>query len=95
VWRGFLNYVHQEGGWKGKKPDWDTSAPVDVGNRYDAQRRAQANAETEEMIQRIRSMIVNANEEAYWDISDAHGGSTMTMTTQRGGMTTNDAQDSL
>jgi helicase MOV-10 len=27
-WCSFMNFVFRGGGWKGKKPDWDTAAPV-------------------------------------------------------------------
>lgn len=28
VWRGFLNYVHLKGSWKGRAIDWDPTEPV-------------------------------------------------------------------
>ena len=34
LWRSFLNYIHQNGGWQGDEPHWDTSAPVDVNAIY-------------------------------------------------------------
>ncbi|EMD34729.1 hypothetical protein CERSUDRAFT_97310 [Gelatoporia subvermispora B] len=34
LWRGFMNYVFINGGWKGDAPAWDTSAPVDDTGDY-------------------------------------------------------------
>ncbi|KAI0826354.1 P-loop containing nucleoside triphosphate hydrolase protein [Irpex lacteus] len=39
LWRSFLNYIHQNGGWKGDEPHWDTSAPVDANTAYDQEAR--------------------------------------------------------
>ncbi|EIN09073.1 P-loop containing nucleoside triphosphate hydrolase protein [Punctularia strigosozonata HHB-11173 SS5] len=42
LWRGFLNYVHQNGGWTGQSSiGWDPTEPVKDGG-YDADVRAQA-----------------------------------------------------
>jgi helicase MOV-10 len=75
IWRSFLNYVYLGGGWKGKKPDWDTGAPVDLNlTGYDGERRAQATADTDDMVARIQSMIITANDESYWNIANAADG---------------------
>ncbi|EIN09607.1 P-loop containing nucleoside triphosphate hydrolase protein [Punctularia strigosozonata HHB-11173 SS5] len=42
LWRGFLNYIHQNGGWTGQSGiGWDPTEPVKDGG-YDADVRAQA-----------------------------------------------------
>ena len=28
IWRGFMNHVYQNGGWRGEPPTWDVNAPV-------------------------------------------------------------------
>ncbi|KAH7924376.1 P-loop containing nucleoside triphosphate hydrolase protein [Leucogyrophana mollusca] len=35
LWRSFLNYVHQNRGWAGPPPTWDTSIPVDENGGFD------------------------------------------------------------
>ncbi|KAH7924362.1 RNA helicase [Leucogyrophana mollusca] len=35
LWRSFLNYVHQNRGWVGPPPTWDTSIPVDENGGFD------------------------------------------------------------
>jgi helicase MOV-10 len=34
LWRSFMNYVHNNGGWKGPGPSWDPSEPVQDGEDY-------------------------------------------------------------
>ncbi|KAJ3771941.1 hypothetical protein FB446DRAFT_644405, partial [Lentinula raphanica] len=35
--RAFLNYIDQNGDWKGLSPTWDTSTAVDDNAKYDAE----------------------------------------------------------
>lgn len=35
LWRSFLNYVHRNGGWRGKSIPWDPLAPVSGGAGYE------------------------------------------------------------
>lgn len=49
MWRGFLNLIHQHGGWKGPGPTWDTSAPVDDNFDYARQIREAAQADMNEL----------------------------------------------
>ena len=28
IWRGFMNYVYLNGGWRGDPPTWDVNVPV-------------------------------------------------------------------
>lgn len=30
MWRAFLNYIHEQGGWEGPPPAWDTHADVAI-----------------------------------------------------------------
>ncbi|KAH9930534.1 P-loop containing nucleoside triphosphate hydrolase protein [Epithele typhae] len=53
VWRGFLNYVHQHGGWSGDEPGWDTSAPVDANFDYAAEIREAAANDMDALIARL------------------------------------------
>ncbi|KAJ8087535.1 hypothetical protein PM082_006366 [Marasmius tenuissimus] len=69
LWRAFLNYVHINGGWRGKVPPWDTHESVDtsessygeVENRFVAAARQAAISEAEEELVRLKSMIARNN----------------------------------
>ncbi|KAJ1310105.1 hypothetical protein OPQ81_006853 [Rhizoctonia solani] len=53
LWRSFLTYVHQEGGWKGGPIPWDG----DVGDAYSAgQRSNMATNDLASLIERTRTM---------------------------------------
>jgi len=69
IWRSFLNYVHQGGGWRGKAPDWDTNEVVDFERNFTNERREKVQADTEDTITRIRSMIIEASD-ANWEVPD-------------------------
>ncbi|KAJ7266375.1 P-loop containing nucleoside triphosphate hydrolase protein [Mycena haematopus] len=74
LWRAFLNYVHSRGGWKGKAMSWnddDPIVPVSTGYEADAKRKAEGDAE--EMMARLKSLIVQKNEGSEFDfgISDS------------------------
>ncbi|EKM56518.1 uncharacterized protein PHACADRAFT_160043 [Phanerochaete carnosa HHB-10118-sp] len=62
MWREWLNFVHQKGGWRGKEPDWDTAEPVLDGG-YGERIRTEAEARAEEMIQRIRAQYLHSYEQ--------------------------------
>ncbi|KAF9443544.1 RNA helicase [Macrolepiota fuliginosa MF-IS2] len=69
LWRGFMNYVYLRGGWKGRKIDWDPAAPLDADvPSYDAEMRSQAARDSEEMIARLKAMIVKKHEDEDLDI---------------------------
>ncbi|KAI0646632.1 P-loop containing nucleoside triphosphate hydrolase protein [Trametes meyenii] len=53
LWRGFMNYVHLRGGWRGEPPSWNTSAPVRTDGNYAAEMREAAAAEMDELIARL------------------------------------------
>ena len=59
VWRGFLNYVHERGGWLGKKIDWDHTEPVSQTAEYGSERQRREDNELEETIARLNAMIVS------------------------------------
>ncbi|KAI5120592.1 hypothetical protein M0805_008070, partial [Coniferiporia weirii] len=54
LWKEFINYVHIEGGYKGKVIDWDPTEPVDRSIRLDEARRAQGLSELEVLIRRTQ-----------------------------------------
>jgi helicase MOV-10 len=58
MWRGFLNYIHTRGGWRGKQIAWNPEDPVAPGpDGYDGEMRRRAEGEAEETITRIRALI--------------------------------------
>lgn len=62
LWRALLNYIHNGGGWKGKKIDWDPEEPILPGG-YDRQMREQAEGKARDMISRLKSFIVHNTED--------------------------------
>ncbi|KAJ7669415.1 RNA helicase [Mycena polygramma] len=73
LWRAFLNYVHNRGGWRGKAIEWDPEDPIVAGSSgYDAEMKRRAEGEAEETMARLKSLIVQRNEgsEFDFDISD-------------------------
>jgi helicase MOV-10 len=58
LWRGFLNYIFNHGGWTGRpRPDWDTNDPnLDSADLLRA-RRAEITAEEEELITKVTETI--------------------------------------
>lgn len=58
LWRSFLNYVHQNGGWKGPAPMWDTLAPVNE-SRYDAQVRDKAMKNMNSFTRMLETLTLN------------------------------------
>ncbi|KAF7378134.1 RNA helicase [Mycena sanguinolenta] len=74
LWRAFLNYVHSRGGWRGKAISWNDDDPIVPGpNGYDGEMKRKAEGEAEEMMARLKSLIVQKNEgsEYDFDISDS------------------------
>jgi helicase MOV-10 len=68
IWRGFLNFVHIRGGWRGKKIDWDPLEPVLSTGEYTSERKARAAGEMEETIERLKAMIIDRHEDEDLDI---------------------------
>lgn len=44
-WMRFMSYIHQNGGWTGIEPDWDTRAPSDGTGWGQVVEKALADAE--------------------------------------------------
>ncbi|KAG8853053.1 hypothetical protein FRB96_008431 [Tulasnella sp. 330] len=71
LWRSFLNYIHQNGGWKGRKIAWDPAEAVDrgvsgesdgpaaAGTSYGRQRRGEMETEMDELVGRVRAMVLS------------------------------------
>ncbi|KAJ4467007.1 RNA helicase, partial [Lentinula aciculospora] len=58
LWRGFLNYIHKNGGWKGPSPTWDTRALVDGKTKYDADVRSAAQVDMNEFTRMIEELTL-------------------------------------
>lgn len=58
LWRSFLNYIYNNGGWTGRPlPSWNTNDPdVDSADLLQA-RRAEISAEEEELIAKVTETI--------------------------------------
>ncbi|KAI5120593.1 hypothetical protein M0805_008071 [Coniferiporia weirii] len=64
LWKSFINYVHNAGGCKGKRIDWDPTEEVDRTGRHDSARirRGLAMSELEELIERTKGEILGQTE---------------------------------
>ncbi|KAJ7154607.1 RNA helicase [Mycena filopes] len=68
LWRAFLNYIHTRGGWRGKQIAWNPEEPVTSGpNAYDAEMKWRAEGEAEEMMARLKSLIVQKTDGSEFD----------------------------
>jgi helicase MOV-10 len=54
LWRIFMNFVYNHGGWTGDEITWDPAEPVDRNRSYDEQVRTEAMADMEEVAERVR-----------------------------------------
>jgi len=70
LWRGFLNFVHTRGGWKGKQIDWDPQEPVLPEGEYGAERRSREEANMEETIMRLKALILERHGDDGYEIND-------------------------
>lgn len=68
IWRGFLNYVHMNEGWRGKQIDWDPEEPVLQTAEYASERKQRAEGELEETIARLQAMIITKHDDNVFDI---------------------------
>ncbi|KAH9948060.1 P-loop containing nucleoside triphosphate hydrolase protein [Amylocystis lapponica] len=68
LWRGFLNYVHLNGGWRGDPITWDPHAPVQEGS-YDAELRDMGTANANAFMQRIQEL--NGEDATQQDVAEA------------------------
>lgn len=61
LWRSFLTYIFNNGGWTGPRPDWDTDAgEIDSAELLQA-RRERLTAEEEELLKRVTETIDKRN----------------------------------
>lgn len=63
LWRSFLNYIHNNGGWTGPGITWDPTAPVDDAGGYDAAIREAAKLDMSEFARRMGEMMLGGDEE--------------------------------
>jgi helicase MOV-10 len=56
IWRGFLNYIHENNGWIGPPPSWDTTEAVDERKRYDQHVRNTAENSMMEFVDLLKSL---------------------------------------
>jgi helicase MOV-10 len=62
LWRALLNFIHVRGGWRGKAIEWDPTEPILPGG-YDQQIRDVAEVDANDMISRLKSLIVENTED--------------------------------
>lgn len=55
LWRSFLNYIYNNGGWKGDPPVWDMNAPVRDDAKYDEEMRELGLADMNELARKLES----------------------------------------
>ena len=58
LWRSFLNYIHQNGGWTGPDITWDPNVPVDEAGGYDKAIRESAKLDMNEFTKRMESLTM-------------------------------------
>ncbi|KAG9001263.1 hypothetical protein FRB93_012190 [Tulasnella sp. JGI-2019a] len=59
LWRKFLNYIHFNGGWTGRPPNWDTTAEVeDDPQAYMRERQARQDTDMEELTERLMNAVI-------------------------------------
>ncbi|KAJ7636873.1 P-loop containing nucleoside triphosphate hydrolase protein [Roridomyces roridus] len=58
LWRSFLNYIHNNGGWKGRAISWDPTAPVAEDGGYDHTVREAAQRDMNEFTRRIEALTI-------------------------------------
>ena len=63
LWRAFLNYIHNNGGWKGPNIPWDPSEPVDEAGGYDVAARNTAVLDMNDFTRRLESQTMEGVEE--------------------------------
>ena len=54
--------MHIRGGWTGKKIDWDPQEPVSTTMDYALERKKIMEAQLEETVMRLRSLIISRHE---------------------------------
>ncbi|PCH44785.1 RNA helicase [Wolfiporia cocos MD-104 SS10] len=64
LWRSFLNYVHNNGGWTGNEPGWDTDAQVDEHAAYDQELRELAISDMNDFARRMEQLALDGVDSA-------------------------------
>ncbi|KAJ6608247.1 P-loop containing nucleoside triphosphate hydrolase protein [Mycena sp. CBHHK59/15] len=58
LWRSFLNYIHNHGGWTGRNISWDPQSPVDDAGGYDRVAREAAQEDMNEFTRRMEELTI-------------------------------------
>ena len=58
LWRSFLNYIYNNGGWTGPDITWDPQAPVDEAGGYDKVVRDSVKLDMNEFARRMESLTM-------------------------------------
>ncbi|KAJ7746485.1 P-loop containing nucleoside triphosphate hydrolase protein [Mycena maculata] len=58
LWRAFLNYIHNSGGWTGRDISWDPLDEVDEGGGYDRATRAAAQHDMNAFTRRMEALTI-------------------------------------
>ncbi|KAJ7484319.1 P-loop containing nucleoside triphosphate hydrolase protein [Mycena latifolia] len=64
LWRAFLNYVHNNGGWTGPAISWDPRAEVDEAGGYDRAARGTAQQDMNAFTRRMETLTIAGVEAA-------------------------------
>ncbi|KAF8341944.1 RNA helicase [Amanita rubescens] len=59
LWRSFMNYIYNHGGWTGPLPTWDTEEPVEERGGYDKRIRAKAEIDMNDFARRIEALTLS------------------------------------
>ncbi|KAK2465577.1 hypothetical protein APHAL10511_002469 [Amanita phalloides] len=59
LWRSFLNYIYNQGGWVGCGPSWDTQERVDEQGGYDKKMQTKGEVDMREYSLRIEGLTVS------------------------------------
>jgi len=70
-WRGFLNYIHGGGGWRGAKIEWDPELPISAEAQYDRDMRRRAEGDAGEQAKRLKAFIKQTIDNGIDDYSDS------------------------
>lgn len=64
LWRAFLNYVYNNGGWTGRDISWDPELPVDETGGYDRVVRGAAQEDMNAFTRRMEALTIAGAEAA-------------------------------
>jgi len=63
LWRSFLNYIHQNKGWRGPDIPWDPLEPINEAGGYDIAAQNTAALDMNDLTRRMESMAMKSAEE--------------------------------